>query len=55
MVEHTYDLHLQSGLGSYESDTKAGFLEEAEKLRICTTEILEQELVWGEADAEIES
>lgn len=55
MVEQTYDLHLQSGLGSCESVTKASFLEEAEKLRVCTTEILEQELVWGEADAEIES
>lgn len=47
MVRYTHHHHLGSGLLGTNRANKHHFQEEAEKLRVCTTEILEQELEWG--------
>ncbi len=49
MVRNMYWRHTGRGHWAENSVDRTKFLEEVEKMRVCTTEILEQELVWGES------
>lgn len=51
MVSSMHDRHLGWALWQYHGVTKAQFSEEVEKLKVCTEEILEKELVWGNTSA----
>lgn len=48
MVRYTHHHHLGNGLLGNIRATKSHFLKEVEKLRVCATELLEQELVSGD-------